>query len=141
MPFTQQISPPVEPRLGTTKVGIRQLLSSVEEIDKLHEETKPLRGVDLSADPIQLPTRGCDMLDIQADIDVRAAAEIEFTIRGIPVVYDVQRQRLPCCERTAPLSTSGDRGPAPDSSGSSLDRDLCWRRESLCATGCDSRGG
>ena len=64
MPFNQQISLPVELSLGATEDGIRLLLSHVEEIDKLHEEKHTLRDVDLSADPIQLPAGGCDMLDI-----------------------------------------------------------------------------
>ena len=109
MSFNQQMSLPVELRLGTTPDGIRLLILPVEEIDRLHAEKHSLHDVELSEDAVQLPSEGCDLLDIQADIEVRDASEIKFAIRGIPVVYDVKGQELSCCDRIAPLSTTGGR--------------------------------
>ena len=109
VPFNQQMTLPVELTLGTTEGGMRLLFSPVEEIDKLHKEKQTLRDVDLTLDPVQLPTGGCDLLDIQADIDVGEMAELELNIRGVPVVYDVRRQELSCCDRTAPLGAPGGR--------------------------------
>ena len=107
MSFNQQMSLPVELKLGTTANGIRLLMLPVEEIDKLRAEKRTLRDADLSMGPVLLPIEGCDLLDIRAEIQVLEAAEIEFTIRGIPVLYDVQRQELSCCDRTAPLAAPG----------------------------------
>ena len=109
MPFNQQMTLPVELRLGTTEEGIRLLFSPVEEIDKLHKDKQTLRDTVFSADPIQLPTGGRDLLDIRADIDVGQAAEIVLTIRGIPVVYDVEAQELSCRNRTGRLRAPGGR--------------------------------
>lgn len=107
MPFNQQMSFPIELTLGTTEgEGFRLHFSPVEEIEKLYKAKEALCDVDLSKDPTHLPVGDCDLLDIQADIDVNEATGLEFNVRGIPIVYNVKRQELSCCDRTAPLRTS-----------------------------------
>ena len=109
MPFNQQMSFPVEMTLCSTAEGPRLCYSPVKEIETLYEEKRTLRDVDIADDPVVLPTGGHDLLDIHAEIDVGGATELEFNIRGVPIVYDVKRQELSCCDRTAPLEAMGGK--------------------------------
>jgi fructan beta-fructosidase len=109
MPFNQQMTFPVELILSATEEGMRLHFSPVREIEQLYEEKRTLCDVDLSEDPTHLRTDGCDLLDIHADVEIKQASEIELNLRGMPVVYDVERQKLLCCDRTAPLKAPGGR--------------------------------
>ena len=106
MPFNQQMTFPVELTLGSTEEGLLLHFSPVKEIEKLYREQQSLCDVDLSTEPTHYPTGGWDLLDIHADVEVNGATEIECNIRGIPVVYNVERRELACCDKTAPLRTS-----------------------------------
>jgi len=109
MPFNQQMSFPVRLTLGATDDSLRLFFAPVKEIEKLHREKQSLSNIEISDEPNQLPTGGCDLLDIQADIDLNEATELEFNLRGIPVVYDAKRQELSCCDRAAPLKLTDKR--------------------------------
>jgi len=105
MPFNQQMSFPVEMTLRSTAEGPRLCYSPVKEIETLYQEKQTLRDVNLVDDPVRLPTGEHDLLDICAEIDVRDATELEFNIRGVPIIYDVKRRELSCSDRTASLKT------------------------------------
>jgi sucrose-6-phosphate hydrolase SacC (GH32 family) len=103
MPFNQQMSFPVELTLRSTPRGPRLCFTPIQEISSLYEDTHSVQDSDLAQDAIRLPGGGHDLLDIQAEIDLQDALTIQFEIRGVPVVYNVQRQELVCCERAVPL--------------------------------------
>jgi fructan beta-fructosidase len=109
MPFNQQMSLPVELTLRSATGGPRLCFSPLPEIETLYGEKQALRDADLDGGPTLLPTGGHDLLDIHAEMDVHKATELEFTLRGIPVVYHVKRQELSCCDRTAPLQAPGGK--------------------------------
>jgi fructan beta-fructosidase len=44
-----------------------------------------------------------DLFDIRADFEPGDAAEVSFTIRGTPVVYDVQQKLVSFLGKTANL--------------------------------------
>jgi fructan beta-fructosidase len=45
-----------------------------------------------------------DLFDIRAELEIAEATSFGFTLRGVPVVYDVKKQTLTCKQVTAPLS-------------------------------------
>ncbi|NBR45599.1 MAG: hypothetical protein EBT68_00460 [Verrucomicrobia bacterium] len=44
------------------------------------------------------------MLEVVADLAVGTAEKITLTLRGIPIVYNIQKQELVCQNRTVPLA-------------------------------------
>ncbi len=109
MPFNQQLTFPVELTLKTTEDGPRLHFWPVKEIEKLYQKQQSLSNIVLSEDPTVLPTAGHDLLDLHAMIEVGDAGEIELNLRGIPLVYNVNRQEISCGKRTAWLKTVGGK--------------------------------
>ncbi|MFC1959771.1 glycoside hydrolase family 32 protein [Chloroflexota bacterium] len=105
MPFNQQMGFPVELTLKTTADGPRLHSWPVKEIEVLYQEQVTPDNITLSEEPAALPTDNHDLLDIDTTIEVGDAAEIELNLRGIPLVYQVNRQELSYGQRTAPLKT------------------------------------
>jgi len=105
MSFNQQMTFPVEITLKTTPDGPRLHSWPVKEIALLYQEEKHLNNILISDRITILPTDGHDLLDIQAMIDVGDADEIEFNFRGIPLIYDVNKQEVSCLEKTTQLKT------------------------------------
>jgi sucrose-6-phosphate hydrolase SacC (GH32 family) len=104
MPFNQQMTFPVQLTLQTTEDGPRLHSWPVKEIELLYQEVRNLKNIHLS-DQTVLPTDGHDLLDIQTVIEVGDADEIELNLRGIPLIYDVNKQEISFLERTTQLKT------------------------------------
>jgi sucrose-6-phosphate hydrolase SacC (GH32 family) len=75
----------------------------VAEVATLHGREHAWNG---RLEPGANPLRGIsgDRLDIRAELAVGDARAIEFTIRGVPTVYDVEKGEIACSGKSAPLS-------------------------------------
>jgi len=104
MPFNQMMDFPVELTLRTTEDGVRMFVEPVKEIEILHARKHAWTNQ-------ALKEGGADLLDgitgdlfhIKAEIAVGDAAQVGFTIRTVPVLYDVKAAQLSCAGPRAPL--------------------------------------
>lgn len=103
MPFNQQMTFPCALTLRETADGVRLFAEPVREIDNLHG--KKHAWTDRTLTPKENLLQGItgELFDIRAEFEVAGAEAFGFTIRGMPVVYDVKRQEISCNQRTAPL--------------------------------------
>ncbi|MEA1913461.1 MAG: glycoside hydrolase family 32 protein [candidate division WOR-3 bacterium] len=107
--FNQQMSFPRCLTLKTTSDGIRLFILPVREIKNIHG--KHYRWSDLTLKPNENPLSEIqgEFFDIQAEIELKEATEIGLNVRGVPITYDVKRQKLLCGEREAPLEPTHGR--------------------------------
>jgi fructan beta-fructosidase len=103
MPFNQMMLFPVELTLRTTEEGIRMFAEPVREIELLHGEKHLWRSEKLREGENPLSGLRGELFHIRSEFAVGEASEIGFRIRGIPLIYDVKRERLECMECEAPL--------------------------------------
>jgi fructan beta-fructosidase len=103
MPFNQMMLSPVTLTLHTTEEGPRMFAEPIREIDKLH--TKQWRWENKILKPQENLLSGIsgELFHIRAEMKVDDAQEIGFTIRDVPVKYDVRKQQLSCRDKTATL--------------------------------------
>jgi fructan beta-fructosidase len=109
MPFNQMMTIPTELELRTTEDGPRLFALPVREFEKLRGRRHEIGPRELSADANPLSGVSGELFDIRAELEPRQAAELGFTIRGVPVVYKVKERQLHCHGRTAPLKLSDGR--------------------------------
>src|SRR5439155_17189622 len=50
-----------------------------------------------------------ELFDLQAEFQPQGADQVVFTLRGVPVVYDVRKCEVNCRGKTAPLKPRGNR--------------------------------
>ncbi len=100
MPFNQMMAFPCELTLRATPEGVRLHSWPVREIENLYRRTHRWQDVTLTPGENMLSGITGDLFDIHADIEPGAATTISFTIRGIPVSYDVSAATLTCEGRT-----------------------------------------
>jgi fructan beta-fructosidase len=103
MPFNQMILFPVTLSLKTTEEGPRLFARPVQEIIKLRGQKHHYRGLTLQSGDILETKIKSELFDIRASFAGGDATEFGFTIRGIPVVYNVEEKRLSCQDMHAPL--------------------------------------
>ena len=96
MPFNQMMGLPVELTLKTTEEGPRLLANPVMEIASLSVKTHTLKPQALK--PGENPLAGIqgELLDLVAELEVGDAAEVAFSLRGVPLTYDIRKQELAC---------------------------------------------
>jgi fructan beta-fructosidase len=104
MPFNQQMTFPVELTLKSTENGPRLHSWPIKEIELLYQKVRNLKNIHFSDQTI-LPTDGHDLLDIETVIEVGDADEIELNLRGIPLIYNVNKQEISFLKRTTQLKT------------------------------------
>jgi len=104
MPFNQQMTFPCELKLRATQKGIRLFSTPVKEVEKLHGEKHFWKDVNLSPGENLLTQIHGDLFHIQADFQIGEASEFGFTIRGIPVIYDVKKEELTIRDKSTPLT-------------------------------------
>lgn len=95
MPFNQAMSLPLELRLVAMPEGPRLAWTPVVELESLRART--LRGGAISlkdGDANPLAGISAELIELRAVIEPGDASEIAFTLRGLPVVYDVKKQQL-----------------------------------------------
>ena len=104
MPFNQMMLFPVTLSLHTTEEGIRMFAEPVREIEKLHKKQQwKWKDKILKPGDNLLSDVSGELFQIRAEMNVSDVREIGFTIRDIPVTYNVERQELSCQENKASL--------------------------------------
>ncbi|HXC34585.1 MAG TPA: glycoside hydrolase family 32 protein [Candidatus Acidoferrales bacterium] len=96
MPFNQMMGLPIELALHSEPSGPVLDVSPVRELASLrrHELKIRLQPVLPNVNPLA-GIRG-ELFEIQAQIAVGTAKEIEFDLRGVPVTYDVTKRKVSC---------------------------------------------
>ncbi len=108
MPFNQQMTVPVELTLRSTEDGLRLFALPVKELEGLHERKEVVKDARLKGGK-KLQVDGTDELfDIRAVLVPDKAEQIEFSVRGIPVVYDVKKGEIRCAGKVAPMKPRKD---------------------------------
>jgi len=103
MPFNQMMDFPVELTLHSTEEGLRMFAEPVEEIELLHKNTH--EWTDETIEPGENLLAGIDgeLFHIRAEFELGDADELGFSIRGVPVTYNVEDGRLTCKRESASL--------------------------------------
>ncbi len=102
MPFNQMMTFPCELTLRSTPDGPRLFCNPVEEITKLHRSSREWKNIVVREGENPLADFSGDLFHLRAEFEVGDSASFGFTIRGVPVVYEVQKQTL-TCKQSAPL--------------------------------------
>ncbi len=108
MPFNQQMSFPSTLALAKTADGLRVCRQPVQEIESLRGEHRDWHGALKGSDNPLAEISG-DTLDIRAEIEVGAAKELKFGLRGADLSYDTAKQELRLLGKTAPLPLTGGK--------------------------------
>lgn len=103
MPFNQMMTFPVELTLRNTDDGVRMFAYPVKEIESIRENKHSWNDVILKPRTNLLSGIEGELFDIHAEFALGDAKEFGFLIRGIPVVYNVERRELRCKKQKAPL--------------------------------------
>lgn len=103
MPFNQMMLFPVTLTLRTTEKGLRMFAEPIREIGRLHKNRQQWRNKILKPQENLLSDLSGELFHIRAALRIGDTKETGFVIRGIPIVYNVQKQQLSCCQKTAPL--------------------------------------
>jgi sucrose-6-phosphate hydrolase SacC (GH32 family) len=109
MPFNQSMGLPVELTLRTTSDGPRIFANPVKELDALRRHTIGIASGELRPGDDPLAALRGQLWEIEADIAPQSATKLILEVRGLPVVYDVDRRELFCGDKGAPLELVDDR--------------------------------
>lgn len=105
MPFNQSMSLPNELRLVATADGPRMTWMPVKEVASLRAKSHKLGPLSLKdGAPNPLAAVAAELIELRAEIEPGGAAEVEFSLRGLKVVYETAKQEL---------VVNGHRAPAP----------------------------
>jgi len=107
MPFNQQMSIPCEVTLRTFPEGIRLCRQPVREIESIHGKHHGWHDVAIKPGENLLDGVSGELFHIRARIELGDAAEVGFTVRGVPVSYNVKAKKLTCLGKSAPLAQLG----------------------------------
>ena len=103
MPFNQQMAFPCRLTLRKTADGLRMFAEPVQEIESLHAKKHAVADRTLKPGDNPLADVSGDLFDLRAEFEPGDAEAFGFTVRGVPVVYDVKKQEISCRNVTAPL--------------------------------------
>lgn len=103
MPFNQQMSLPCELRLQAFPEGLRLTRRPVREIERLRAQGRSWTGESLAPGQNLLAGVSGELLEIRAEIEPGAAAEVGFRVRGEAITYSAKDQKLSCLGADAPL--------------------------------------
>ncbi len=109
MPFNQMMGLPVELTLHQTDSGLRLMVNPVKELASLRQRTHTLKSQMLKPGENPLAEVKGQLLEVAVEIALGDAKEISLNLRGIPVVYDVQKQELTCRDRHAALKPAAGK--------------------------------
>lgn len=111
MPFNQSMSLPLELKLVSTPDGPRMTWTPVEELESLRVKSHALGQVTVGAEENANPLAAIqsELVEIRAAFTPGDAAEVTFTVRGIPVVYDVKKQEIAVNGHAAPAPLMGGK--------------------------------
>ncbi len=103
MPFNQQMAFPCRLTLHKTADGQRMFAEPVHEIESLHAKKHAVADRMLKPGDNPLADVSGDLFDLRAEFEPADAEAFGFTVRGVPVIYDVKKQEISCRNVTAPL--------------------------------------
>lgn len=105
MSFNQAMSLPIELTLVSTPDGPRLRYQPVREMESLRAKSYQIGPISLSPnDQNPLGDVKNELLEIRATFKPNDAKTVRFNVRGVPVVYDVQKQEI---------SVNGHKASAP----------------------------
>ena len=103
MPFNQQMAFPCRLTLRQMSAGVRMFAEPVKEIETLHGNKVAVADRMLKQGDNPLDGVRGDLFDIRAEFAPADAKAFGFNVRGVPVVYDVEKQEISCQHVKAPL--------------------------------------
>jgi fructan beta-fructosidase len=108
-PFNQAMSLPLQLKLTATPNGPRLSWTPVEELTAMRDRTHrfPHRDVGGGTDPLTGIT--ADALELEAVVDPKQAARVEFRVRGVAIGYDVAKQELTVGKQRVPTPLRGGK--------------------------------
>lgn len=109
MPFNQSMALPTELGLVTTPAGPQMTWTPVKELESLRAKSHVLDAFTLApaaANPLVAIT--AELVELRAEFEPGETAEVTFTVRGVPVIYDARKQEI---------IVNGRRAPAPLKAG------------------------
>ncbi len=77
--------------------------SRLQEVESLHAKKHAVADRTLKPGDNPLADVSGDLFDIRAEFEPGDAEAFGFTVRGVPVIYDVKKQEISCRNVTAPL--------------------------------------
>ena len=92
MPFTQQMSIPIEITLRTTPDGIRMFRNPVKEIEELYSESTKLNNVTAKEANARLATLKPELIDMTLAFAPKGNATLN--VRGMAIHYDAAKQEF-----------------------------------------------
>lgn len=107
-PFNQQMTVPVELTLRSTEDGIRLFAVPVKEIEALHDRKHSWTDLTLKPGANPLAEVKGELFDFGAEFRPGGTEQIIFSVRGVPVVYDVKKGEVNCQGKAAPLKPRKD---------------------------------
>ena len=110
MSFNQSMSVPLELKLTATADGPRLTWTPVKELAALRAKSHRFAAVTLQPDGVN-PLAGvnAELVELRADFEPGDASEVVFTVRGVTIVYDTQKQELAVNNRRAPAPLRNGR--------------------------------
>ncbi|MEM7599966.1 MAG: sulfatase-like hydrolase/transferase [Verrucomicrobiota bacterium] len=92
MPFTQQMSVPIEITLRTTLDGIRLVRNPVKEIEGLYEKTTALENLTGKEANAKLADHACELVDLS--LRCEAAEDFTLSVRGLEIHYESETEEF-----------------------------------------------
>ena len=110
MPFNQMMGIPMELTLRTTAdAGLRLFVVPAKELESLRTTTWTIEPQPIAIGENPLAPINGELFDLTAVIAVGGATKVVFTLRGVPVSYDVEAQELSCNGKSALLKAEGGK--------------------------------
>jgi sucrose-6-phosphate hydrolase SacC (GH32 family) len=103
MPFNQMMNLPLELTLRTTDEGIRMYAVPIREFEELRGKKYSWADKELVEGKNLLEGIEGEFFDIVTEIEVGNAKSVGLNVRGVKIVYDVEKQELVGNKKTASL--------------------------------------
>ena len=106
MSFNQAMSLPLQLSLRSTPAGPRLAWSPVEELKLLHTKTHDLGAPNLRPGaPNPAAQVSGELLELRATFTPPATGEVRFNLRGVPIIYNADKQQLSVQDLRVPLQS------------------------------------
>ncbi len=109
MPFNQQMTIPCELTLRSTRNGVRLFAEPVRETASIRARTHRWQAIELEPGKKPLEPVTGELLDLEGEFEIGQAHSVTWNVRGVPVVYNVEKQTIECRKHSAPLAPNDGR--------------------------------
>ena len=103
MPFNQLMNSPLELSLRTTDEGVRMYAEPVREFETIRGKKYSWKDERLVEGENLLKDVKGEFFDIVAEFEVGDAKFVGLNVRGVEIVYDVEKEQLAGNKKSAPL--------------------------------------